>query len=470
MRALTIVFLLAACIAARAQVHNSASSDAAQEAAVLFDRGQDAHQKGNLNSAVRLYTDAIEKDPNLFQAYYQRAVALLGLERSGEAESDFKKVIQLQPDFARAHRGLGRVLLDRGLTQEAKEEFEHAIDLDAKIEGVRTYYASALIKLGLPDRAIEQLKTAIQKGEASPLAYALLGLAEERTGKQTEALSDYSQALAVDPGEIIAREGRARIYEARSDLPNAIEDATAAYRQHPSPEAALKLAGLYFKAGKSDLAIQIYKDQVAQRPNDLGLHADLIHLMMDNGQDDAARSEVIALLKIAPRNTRLLLLAGDLFSKDDPEKAEGYYRTALEIEPGNTAALVQLAASQMRAKQYDQAIETAQKALANEPDNVPAHSSLATSLFELKQYAQAAPQFAWIVQKKPQATIAYYFLAISVDRLGDCYDALRTYQEFIKFADPAVNKEEIENATIRVSLLEKEAKHGRCKPPSKGGK
>jgi tetratricopeptide (TPR) repeat protein len=469
MRALIIVIILAASFSAGAQVHGSTTSNEEQEAAALFEQGQTAHEKGNLNNAVRLYTSAVKIDPSFFQAYYQRSVALIALDRPAEAESDLRKTLELEPRFARAHRGLGRLLLDRGITDEAKQEFERALEIDPKLEGVRIYYGSALIKTGQPARAVEQLKAAIQN-EGTPLAYALLGLAEERTGDQDGAFAAYSQAIAMDTAEVIAREGRARIYEARSDLPRAIEDATAAYQQHPSPELAVKLADLHFRSGNPEMALQIYRDQVVQRPNDLSLHADLIHLMADNGQAEAAQREIAGLITIAPQNVRLLLLAGDLFSKDQPDRAIGYYRTALEIEPGNTVALVQLAAALMHAKQYDQAIQTAQKALANEPDNVPAHSTLATSLFELKQYPQAAQQFVWIVQKKPQVAIAYYFLAISADRSGDCYDALKTYQEFIRRADQAINKAEIENAVIRVSLLEKEAKHGRCKPASKGRK
>ena len=470
MRALIVVLFLGTSFCVSAQVRGPNPPDPAQEAAMLFEQGQNAHEKGNLNNAVRFYTGAIEKDPNLFQAYYQRGVAFVALEQGASAESDFRKVIQLQPDFARAHRGLGRLLLDRGLTDDAGREFARALDLDPKIEGVRLYYGSALIKLGQPVKAVEQLKAAIQQNEASALTYALLGLAEERAQDQADALADYSRAISMDPAETIAHEGRARLYEAQADLPKAIEDATVAYQRHPSPELAVKLAELHFKTGNADMAIQIYRDQLAQRPNDLVLRSDLVRLMADNGQTEAAQAEVSKLLKAAPQNLRVLLLAGDLFSKDDPERAAGYYRSALEIDPANTAALAQLAASLFRAKQYDQAIQMAQKALANEPDNVSAHSTLATALFELKQYQQAAQQFVWVIQKRPQTAIAYYFLAISADRLGDCYDALKTYKEFAARADTAINKAEIENANIRISLLDKEAKHGRCKPAPKARK
>jgi tetratricopeptide (TPR) repeat protein len=464
---ITVLFLLTLThISVSAQVETPKTSEAAQ-AATLFDQGQTAHEKGNLNSAVRLYTSAIQKDPALFQAYYQRAVALIALDQNSEAEADLKKTIELEPHFGRAHRALGRLLLDRGLTEEAKQEFERALEQEPKLEGVRVYYGSALIKLGQAAQAVEQLKAAIEQNEITPVVYALLGLAEERTGKPDDAFADYSRALQMNAREVIAREGRSRIYEGKGELPKAIEDAAVAFEVNPTPELALRLAALHFKAGEPKIALQIYRDQVALKPGNLALRADLIALMADNGEMEAAQHEIAALVKVESHNIRLLLLAGELFSKEQPEEAVGYYRAALEIEPGNSAALVQLATALERSKQYPEAISTAQKALAAQPDNVPAHSTLATSLFELKEYQPAAEQFLWIIQRKPQLSIAYYFFAISADKLGDCYDALKSYQEFARIADSEKNKEEIENAHIRISLLQPLAKHGKCKPASK---
>ena len=99
-------------------------------------------------------------DPALFQAFYQRAIALLALGRESEAEADFRKVIELDPNFARAHRALGQILLDRGATDEARRELARAIELDPKLSGIRIYYASAQIKSGDHAGAIETLRAA----------------------------------------------------------------------------------------------------------------------------------------------------------------------------------------------------------------------------------------------------------------------------------------------------------------------
>src|SRR6185295_13903355 len=131
---------------ASAQATRATSADSKHSAAAAFDKGQSAQQRGDLASAVKFYTSAIAADPALFQAYYQRATALIGLGQETEAEADLKKVTQLEPNFGRAHRGLGRFWLDRGKTDDAKRELARAVELEPKLTGVRIFYASALLK------------------------------------------------------------------------------------------------------------------------------------------------------------------------------------------------------------------------------------------------------------------------------------------------------------------------------------
>jgi tetratricopeptide (TPR) repeat protein len=454
----------------RAQSDPSPGADSKQQAASLFEQGQSAQEKGNLNTAIRLYTRAVSADPSLYQAYYQRAVALLGLEQTDDAQSDLKKTIQIEPGFARAHRALGLLLLDRGFTADARIELAKAVELDPKLKGVRVYYASSLIKSGDPTAAIEQLHQAIEQGEADAIAYALLGLAEERAGKKTEAMADYSHAIQMNPNQVTAREGRARLNELNGELPKAIEDYTEAYKTAPSLDTAVRLARLYLGSGQQQAAIGIYRDLVRERPDDLNLRVDLLRLMAENGQAEEARRQVAALVHAQPKNARLLLLAGDILSKDDPSTAAGYYATACEVDPANNDARVRLGAALVRSKQFDESLPVLQKAIELDLENFQAHSNLATALFELKQYAPAAQQFLWLVNRKPGLAVAYYFLAISVDKLSDCPDALRAYQEFVKLADPVANKTEVEDARIRIDLLEKLVKHGSCKPVVKGSK
>ncbi|HYP25699.1 MAG TPA: tetratricopeptide repeat protein [Blastocatellia bacterium] len=467
---LLALFSLAAFASSSAQGPAGRQGDVKQAAVAAFEQGQNAQERGDSNTAIRYYTQAITSDPALFQAYYQRAVALISLNRDAEAESDLRKVIELDPSFARAHRALGQILSDRGQTADAVKAFRRAVELDPKLTRVRIFYASALLKGGDAAAASEQLKAAIEMGEADAFTHALLGVALDRMGRRDEALAEFGRALALDPNNATAREGRGRLFEIKGDIARATEDYSAAYRAQPSRELALKVAHLHSQAGRHQAAIQIYRGLLREKPEDLATRIELARAMSENNQGDEALKEVEPLLSARPDDPALLALAGDLNFKDNPGAAVGFYRRAVELNPKDNRARTQLGASYLRSMQYEAALPVLQEAIRQEPDNYPAHASLATALFKLNRHAPAAREFIWVIKVRPDIAASYYFLAISFDKLGDCEQAVRAYQEFIRRADPSSNKGELEEAGVRVGTLQRLMKEKKCASPKKSGK
>ncbi len=443
------------------------TADTRQIAAQAFENGQNAQERGDFATAVRFYTEAIKAEPAVFQIYYQRATALLQLGRPDESEADLKKVIELKPDFARAYRVLGQLYLDKDKNEDGKRQLARALELDPKLRETRLLYASALLKTNDYAKAIAELRTAIEQGEATPLTYALLGVAEERADKLDEALGDFSRALELQPQQATALEGRARVYEKRGALDKAIADYSAAYKLQPSRDLALRLAAMNVRAGQTSAAIHIYRALLIEKPDDMNLRVELLQLMVKNNQADEAIGDIERLLKAQPNNARLLVLAGDLF-ESKPEQAVAYYQRALQADSANNRARTQLGASLVRALKFQEALPVLSEAITREPNNYPAHASLATALFKLNQYPQAASEFIWLIKAKPEIAASYFFLGISFDRLGDCQQSTQAYQEFVRRADTTVNAEEIKDANLRLSLLQKLAKEGKCKSLAKG--
>jgi tetratricopeptide (TPR) repeat protein len=450
-----------------AQSTRATSDGAKHSAAAAFEEGQNAQQRGDLNTAVKLYTTAINADGSLFQAFYQRATALVGLGREGEALGDLQKACEIEPSFARAHRGLGQLFLDRGQIEDAKRELARAIELEPKLTGVRIFYASALLRSGDPQRAIEHLRFAIEQREEVTLAYALVGVAEERLGKSAEAFADYSRGIELDANNATAHEGRARLFEARGEVAKAIEDYTAAYRAQPSRELAIKLADLHTRAGQLQAAIQLYRRLLLEKPEDFPTRAEMACLMAEVGQVEEGEKEIARVIAAKPSDARLLGRAGDFFFKAKPAQAAEYYKRSLEADPKDNRARVQLGASLVRSLQIEAAMPVLTEAISREPDNYAAHASLATALFKLKQYPAAVREFLWIIKVRPEVPASYFFLAISIDHLGDCEQAYKAYQEFVKRADPGANKSEVEEAIARSGQLQRLIKERKCNSPEK---
>ncbi len=101
--------------------------------------GNDFYSRGDYNSAVLAYTEAIEINPANLDAYIYRGGAFGYLNEFQRAEADFKYAIQLNNQSFEAHFGLGAAYLYEGKYRSAISEFNTAINLDNS--NGKAYYA-----------------------------------------------------------------------------------------------------------------------------------------------------------------------------------------------------------------------------------------------------------------------------------------------------------------------------------------
>src|SRR5262249_38567950 len=74
--------------------------DQSEKAAELFQAGQNAHQKGELEKAVELYGEALKHDPSLWQAEFQRGAVYFSLNRLAEAKASMLGTLKQLSEFA----------------------------------------------------------------------------------------------------------------------------------------------------------------------------------------------------------------------------------------------------------------------------------------------------------------------------------------------------------------------------------
>jgi tetratricopeptide (TPR) repeat protein len=127
---------------------------------VLLSRSY--YQLQDMPRAIQAGRDSVRDEPDNFQAWQALGLALMegtGAERA-EAESCFRKVIQLAPRFADAHVSLARVYLRGKKYAEAAREFETAIRMDGNTGYVRYELGQAYQGAGRSREAKEQLREA----------------------------------------------------------------------------------------------------------------------------------------------------------------------------------------------------------------------------------------------------------------------------------------------------------------------
>lgn len=423
----------------------------------LFNQGQDAHEKGDLQTALKLYEEAIKLLPEFPEAEYQRGAVLISLGRINEAEKAFRRAVELREDWVLPMTNLGAILSSTNRFAEAEKVLTRAIELDE--QNFPAY--AALTDLRLRTKAspevlkalLAKLQLLTSKNKSIASLWAARGAIERVLGDKTAARESLNNALSVDPADSFALSERVEISLSEKNFQAALDDAKTLARISPnSYNAKIRLAQIYTQSGNSTEALKILEGLDATRPE----VSSLKNSILANETEDISLLE--KQLETDAKNATVLGRLCNLSRTSNPQKALDYCRRASEAEPNNLTHAVGFGAALVQARQFENAISLFRKLLQIAPDNYAAHANLATALFESKRFAEAKTEYLWLTEKKPDLAIAYYFLAISCDQMGEYGEALTNYQQFLRLADSQKSQLEIDKVNLRLPALQKLAK------------
>jgi tetratricopeptide (TPR) repeat protein len=403
------------------------TDDGSADAVALFNAAQDLHEHGDLAGAIELYDRALKAVPEFPEAEYQRAVAELALGRRDEAESSLRRALQFRAEWSPAMTLLGSILVDAGQYAEAETLLSKALGSHPQNSPALAAMVELRLKTKASPAALQELLAEVTeltvKANPTSASWSARAALESALGKRDAARTSLAKALAVDP-----------------------QDRSALFQ---SAELALE-DGDVVRAREAAKALE-----------KLGADVDALKRAITLAGGEATPTDVAGLekqLETDPKNTSVLNRLCTMLRRDAPLKAADYCRRASEAEPSNVVPAIGYAAALVQAKQFDTAVFILQKLIKIAPDNSTAHANLATALFELNRYEDARAEYEWLTLKQPKLAAAYYFLAVCYDRLGKELDAMANYQLYLRLADPAVNKIDIDKVNLRLAQLQKKRK------------
>jgi len=208
--------------------------------------------------------DALAIDPNLGEAYVTLAyISFLHDWNWADAEVDFRRAIELNPDYAVAHQWYSELLMVLGRHEEAVAAAQKALALDAgspiltRELGYRFYQAKRY------PESIDAFRQTLALQAGFPLASTMLIDAYWHAGEREEAL-----ALAEEIGDARATL-LSLLSEDKTDEAEAFLDALP-----PETVAMGTLAAYYARAGVGDKAMdaleQAFRDRIVNLPLTLG--------------------------------------------------------------------------------------------------------------------------------------------------------------------------------------------------------
>ena len=246
---------------------------------------------------VRKRTDNLEA-----YDYFLRGVAYFWRftqQTNARARQMFEKAIELDPQYAEAHAWLG-------WTYHAERTFGWSADPQTM------------------ERELALAQQALALDDSLAGAHSLLSFGYVEKQQYDQAIAEGNRAIALDPNDAIIYAKQAQVLNLAGRPEEALQAIEKAMRLNPHypPLNLLELGWAYRLMGRYEEAIAALKRAVIGNPDFLLPHFHLAIIYSELGQDEEARAEGAAILRISP--TFSLAEAKSRLPFKDPAEAERY--------------------------------------------------------------------------------------------------------------------------------------------------
>lgn len=287
-------------------------------------KGEDEFEKGNgqvgFEKSIAYFQEAINRDPTFAPAYvgmgaaWERLGSNLGGAPLDEARPKIveaaRKAIELDPQLAEPHDLLGRVYENQWLWQEAETEYRKALELDPNDVGAQLGLARWLLCHGRTDEALEWSQRA---GKLDP--FGLPGVTHAwilfHARRYDDAIRELHKVRTADPNLAVAHWylGHALTENGQPDQA-IISLEKAASLTHGSPAVMGVLVRAYAQAGRRTEALRLLERLKQQQQTSYVPSSAFVNAYLGLGDNQQAlawlergyqeQSSILELLKVHP--------------------------------------------------------------------------------------------------------------------------------------------------------------------------
>src|SRR5262249_14268267 len=203
---------------------------------------------------------ALALDDTLAEAHATLAHILINYDwNSPAAEKEFKRSIELNPEYATAHQWYAiHYLTAMGRLEEAVQEMKKALEPEPASLVMNTFMGATLYYAGRYDEAIDQCRRTIQMEPNFAVAHWHLGLAYEQKQLFDAATEEFKKAISLSGGSPLMKAALGRAYAKSQKTHEANETLNElnelAKRQYAS---AYEIATIYVALGNNEQAFQL---------------------------------------------------------------------------------------------------------------------------------------------------------------------------------------------------------------------
>ena len=367
------------------------------------------------------------------QALVSSAKELLAKGDASASIIQLKNALQKEPNNAEARYLLGVALLEQRELVSAEIELNKAAGLGFASDELQVALARTLLAKGDANKVLSQFgaKTLTSPKQQAELR-ALIGVAHLSRTQRKDAQTAFGEALGLDPANVSANLGMARLAAGEQDFASALSRVDSVLAASPSSSEALLLkADLLAVQGEKEPAEKAYREAIQAAPKQVAARLGLISHLLRYQLLEKASAEAQALSKVAPKDPRSSYArALVLVEQRDFGAARDAIMQVLRVVPEHVPSLTLAGMAALETGALPEAESNLRKALFNAPRAVVAKRLLVATHLRMGQTELALSEVRELLEKGGAQDPHILALAGEVYLAnGDVAGAARHYEE-----------------------------------------
>jgi protein O-GlcNAc transferase len=237
------------------------AADLSNRSIARFRLGRHAEAEADAREAIAL-------DDSIAAHWLNLGACLSGRERWSEAAAAYRQTVARDAGNAVAWCSLGAAELWLGNLSAAERCFQNSFALAPATDQTLTKYAYLLLRRGEIERAVQLLRTILDRDPHSAEAFSALGNAHLLLDQLPEAEAAFRRAVELAPGSRLARRDFARTLIRRSSLAQAERCARQLIAEDPAAVDGWDLLGaVHWGQGQISEAIAACRRCIELEPN-----------------------------------------------------------------------------------------------------------------------------------------------------------------------------------------------------------
>lgn len=202
------------------------------------------YRDGQYERAIQAISRRLFVHVNEVKSFHIRARCYEELGELDEAQDDYNRILDIDPEYAQAYAGIGKILLEKKFYQDAELYILKAASLEP--EDFEIIYLTGRIQLMVKnyDRAELFLKQAEKMDPEFASIYYYTGMARASRGDIYGAAASFNTYLNKEPDNLAARYNRGFAMLKIGYLPWALEDFDFVLKHQPDHVEALARKGI----------------------------------------------------------------------------------------------------------------------------------------------------------------------------------------------------------------------------------